>query len=69
METWKLLFGFTVVLVMYAVVAEVINTSLSSLGGVLLFLAVVVFCVLFFLMSRFGYRMGQNLGEDMREGE
>jgi hypothetical protein len=64
METWQLLLGVAGVLVVFTAVAEVTNTSLSSPDGVLTLVGVLFFGALFFLMTRWGYRLGRKLEED-----
>lgn len=67
METWKLLIGLTGLLVVFTAVGEITNTSLSSPDGVLTLVGIIIFAVLFFVMSRFGYRIGQNYQEDVSD--
>jgi mannose/fructose/N-acetylgalactosamine-specific phosphotransferase system component IID len=69
METWKVLLGLTVVFVVFTVLAEVTNTSLSSAEGALVFVGALFFSVLFYFTTRFGYRIGQRATEDMSDEE
>lgn len=69
METWKALLGLTVVLVAVTAVAELTDTSLSSPGGVLLLVGALFFIILLYATTRYGYRIGREVGETMSEEE
>jgi len=59
--------GLALVFVVFTIIAEVTNTSLSSTGGVLVFVGALFFSVLFYFTTRFGYRIGQRATEEASE--
>lgn len=64
-----MLLGLAGILVVFGVFSSVVNVDLASPSGIGILLGAVVAAVLFFFVSRFGYRYGRDLGENMRDDE
>lgn len=69
METWKLLLGLAGVLIAFSILATAANVSLSSPWVIGLFVLAIVVSVLFYVVSRYGYQLGRQIGESMKEDE
>ncbi len=69
METWKALLGLAGILVVFGVFASITDVELSSPAGIGLFLGAIIASILFYVISRYGYRLGKNIGENMQDEE
>lgn len=69
METWKLLAGLSVVLVVFGAIVATVDVDLSSplVLGVLIF--AVLFSAISYTLGKRGYERGKVIGEAMREDD
>lgn len=69
MDTWKAMLAATAVLVLFGVVVSVADLSIDGPSALAVLAVIAVFSVVFYVVSKRGYRFGRRLGESMRDDE
>jgi len=69
METWKLLAWTAGILAVFGIVVSTGNIPLSGPTALAVFVVVAIATVVFYVISKRGYRFGHRLGEQMSDEE
>lgn len=67
MEPWKGMLWVAFVLVSVAILVDLLDLSIQSIGGIGVLIVVVLFAILSYIGTKKGYEIGRDMGEQRRE--